>query len=138
MKFLNRWLIATIAGAVTMFVWGGFSHLVLLKGIGFTRIPNEDRIVSTLRSSLPADGFYNFLGIDLRSTPSEKEKANWEAKFQTGPTGMILYHTSCDTPVSPRKLSVQFLSNVLTAGILAYVVSFTAISTGRRVWLAAL
>ena len=50
MKFLYTWLIATLAGAATMFVWGGISHMVLLKGIGFTRMSNEERIVSTLRT----------------------------------------------------------------------------------------
>jgi len=137
-KFVNRWLFATIVGAFTMFLWGGLSHMVLLKGAGFTRMTNEGQIVSTLRTTLPGDGLYFFPSIDLRGTPSAEERANWEAKFRAGPTGMIVYHPSGDTPVSPKKLSVQFLSNFLAAGILAYVLSFTAISYWRRVWLAAL
>jgi hypothetical protein len=45
MRFLRKWLIATLAGAVTFFVWGAFSHLVLLKGVGFNRVADEARIV---------------------------------------------------------------------------------------------
>jgi hypothetical protein len=37
MKSFYKWLIATLAGAATIFVWGGIPHMVLLKGIGFTR-----------------------------------------------------------------------------------------------------
>jgi hypothetical protein len=40
---LDEWLIATLAGAATRFVWGGISHTVLLKGIGFARMSNEER-----------------------------------------------------------------------------------------------
>ena len=35
-----RWLIATFAGGVTVFVCGGLSHLVLLKGAGFSQTRN--------------------------------------------------------------------------------------------------
>jgi len=138
MKFWYKWLIATLAGAAIIFVWGGISHMVLLKGIGFTRMSNEERIVSTLRTSMPGDGLYFFPSIDLRGTPTKEEQAAWEARFRAGPTGMIIYHAAGDTPVSPKKLSVQFLSGVLAAGIVSYLLSLTVATYWRRVWLAAL
>ena len=94
MKFLYRWLIATLAGAATIFVWEGISHMVLLKGSGFTSMSNEERIVSTLRTSLPGDGLYFFPSIDLRGSPTEEEKAAWEARFRAGPTGMVYLPSS--------------------------------------------
>src|SRR5215467_5850581 len=120
MKFLYKWVIATLAGATTMFVWGGISHMVLLKGIGFTRMSNEERIVSTLRTSLPGDGLYFFPSIDLRGNPTREERAAWEARFRAGPTGMVVYHAAGDAPVSPKKVSVQLLSDLLAAGIVTY------------------
>jgi hypothetical protein len=138
MKFLYKWLIATLAGAASMFVWGGISHMVLLKGIGFTRRSNEERIVSTLRTSSPEDGLYFFPSIDLRGNPTAEEQATWEARFRTGPTGMIIYHAAGDAPVSPKKLSVQFLSDVLAAGIVSYLPSLAIATYWRRVGLAAL
>src|SRR5215831_14681829 len=122
---MKKWLIATLAGAVTIFVWGGISHMVLLKGIGFTRMSSEERIVSALRASLPGDGLYFFPSIDLRGNPTREEQAAWEARFRAGPTGMIIYHTSGDAPVSPKKLFVQLLSDVSAAGIICYVLSLT-------------
>ncbi len=58
-----------------MFLWGGLSPLVLLNGIGFTRMSNEKQIVSTLRTSLPGDGLYFFPNIDLRGNPTAEEQA---------------------------------------------------------------
>jgi hypothetical protein len=138
MKFLYKWLGATLAGAATMFVWGGISHMVLLKGIGFTHMSSEEQIVSTLRTSLPGDGLYFFPSIDLRGNPTVEEKAAWEARFRAGPTGMIVYHPAGDTPISPKKLSVQFLSDVLAAGIVSYSLSLTIATYWKRVGLAAL
>src|SRR5262245_13450718 len=138
MKFFYKWLIATLAGAANMFVWGGVSQMALLKGIGFTRMSNEERIVPTLRTSLPGDGLYFFLSIDLRGNPTGEEKAAWEAKFCADPTGMIVYHAEGDAPVSPKKLSVQFLSDVLAAGIVNYLLSLAIATYWRRVGLAVL
>jgi len=138
MKFFSKWMIATLAGAATIFVWGGISHMALFKGIGFTRMSNEERIVSTLRTSLAGDGLYFFPSIDLRGSPSGEEKAAWEARFRAGPHGMIIYRAAGDAPVSPKKLSVQFLSNFLAAGIVSYVLSLVVATYWRRVGLAAL
>ena len=101
MTCLDTWLMATLAGAATMFVWGGISHMVLLKGIGCTRLSHEERIVSTLRPSLPGDGLYGFPRLDHRGNPTGEEQAAWEARFRAGPTGMIIYHAAGDAPVSP-------------------------------------
>jgi len=110
MRFSQKRLIATVTGAVTMFVWGGFSPMVLLKGAGFNRVSDEERIVSALRTSLPGDGLYFLPSIDIRGNPSAEETAAWAARFRAGPTGMIVYHSAGDAPVSRKKLSVQFLT----------------------------
>src|SRR5215472_3409979 len=138
MKFLHKWLIATLSGGATMFVWGGISHMALLKGVGFTRMSNEEPIVATLRTSLPGDGLYFFPSIDLRGNPTQEEQAAWEARFRAGPTGMIVYRAAGDTPVSPKKLSLQFMSDVLAAGIVSYLFSLVSATYWRRVGLAAL
>ena len=138
MKSFYKWMIATLAGAATIFVWGGISHMVLLKGIGFTRMSNEERIVATLHTSLPGEGLYFFPSIDLRGNPTGEEKAAWETRFRAGPTGMIVYHAGGDAPVSPKKISVQFVSDVVAAGILAYLLSLAIASYWKRVGFSAL
>jgi len=137
-RFGVRWLIATLAGAVTVFVWGGLSHLVLLEGVGFSQIADEERIVSALRASLPGDGLYFLPSIDLKGTPNHAEMAAWEARFQTGPTGLIVYHAAGDTPVSPKKIIVQFMSGLFATGVVAFVLCFTAAPYWGRVGIAVL
>jgi len=83
---------AILAGAATMFVWGGFSHTALLRGVGFSRMPNEERIASSQRTPLPGDGLYFFPNTYLRGNPATEEQAAWEARFRADPTGMIIYH----------------------------------------------
>src|SRR5262249_51808530 len=102
------------------------------------RMSNEERIVSTLRTSLPGDGLYFFPSIDLRGSPTREEKADWEARFRAGPTGMIIYHATGAVPVSPKKVSVQFVSHVVAAGVLAYWLSLAVASYWKRIGLAAL
>jgi hypothetical protein len=135
-----KWLIATLAGAATMFVWGGISHMVMLKGIGFSCMStsSEGRIVSALRSSLPGDGLYFLPSIDIRGNPTANEERAWEARFHAGPTGMIVYHAAGDTPLSPKKLSLQLLSDLLAAGILSYLLSLTVAGYWKRIMLAGL
>ena len=137
-KFFARWLMATLAGAATMFVWGALSHMVLMKGAGFSRVSNEEQLVASLRASLPGDGLYFLPNIDLTGKPSAEEQAAWEARFRAGPTGMIIYHAAGDTPVSAKKISVQFLSDLLAAGIVSYLLSLTIVPYWKRVGLAGL
>jgi hypothetical protein len=47
---------------------------------------NEEPIVATLRTSLPADGLYFFPSIDLRGSPTQEEQGRMEARFRAGPT----------------------------------------------------
>jgi len=125
-KFFHKWLMATLAGAATMVVWGGISPMVLLNGVGFSHMSNEERIVSTLRTSLPGDGLSFFPRMDFRRNPTGEETAAWEAMFCAGPTRMIIYHHEAgDASVSPKNLSVQLLSDVLAARIVSYLLSLT-------------
>src|SRR5262249_42614712 len=58
------------------------------KASVFSRIANEERIVSALRTSLPLDGLYFLQSIDLKGSPTSQETAAWEARFRAGPTGL--------------------------------------------------
>lgn len=135
---MKKIVIGAIAGAVIMFVWGAFSHLVLLKGVGFRPLPNENMVIENLRSSIPEDGLYFFPGTDLRGNPTPEQQAAWEAKFRTGPTGLLIYHPTGGTPVSSKKLLIQQMSNLLAAAIAAYVASLILAPYWQRVLAIAL
>src|SRR5262249_27794748 len=65
-------------------------------------------------------------------------RIRWEARFRVGPTGLIVYHAAGDTPVSPKKILVQFLSGLFAAGIVTFVLSLTVAPYWGRVGLAVL
>src|SRR5262245_9273151 len=97
----HRLLLTALAGAVVMFAWSAFSHTSLIRGVGFTRLPNEEAVVAELRTSIKEDGLYFFPGIDWDHAPTADETAAWQARYRSG-NGLLVYHASSDGPVSPR------------------------------------
>jgi hypothetical protein len=132
MKRLPRLALAALVGALAMFIWGAVSHMVLLKGVGFTRMPHDEWVLAELRKSLSKDGLYFFPSVDLSGHATAEETSAWAARFRAGPTGMIVFHPSGDEPVSPTKLALQFLSDLFAAAIGAFVVSLIAAPNWRR------
>jgi hypothetical protein len=117
----RRLLVAWLAGTLSIYVWGALSHMVLQKGAGFSRIPDEQRVVTTLQGSLAADGLYFFPGPDFSGRATPEETAAWERRFLAGPTGMIVYHPAGSLPVSGRKLVVQLLADMIAAAVAVHV-----------------
>jgi hypothetical protein len=97
--------------------------MLLLKGVGFTPLPNEELVTSQLKTSVGDEGLYFFPGRDFNRSYTPEQEAAWETKFRQGPTGMLLYHPGGVSPVSPRKLLIQFLSQFLAAAIASLIVS---------------
>jgi hypothetical protein len=106
-----------------MFVWSAFSHMLLLKGVGFTPLPDEELVTSQLKTSVGNEGLYFFPGRDFHSTYTTEQEEAWETKFRQGPTGMLIYHPGGVSAVSPRKLLTQFLCHFLAAAIASLIVS---------------
>lgn len=131
---MKRIFIAAISGCVILFVWGGFSHLVLLIGVGFTPLPNEDKVIRTLESSIPEKGLYFFPGKDFRKSGTAEQEAAFDTKFRTGPVGILVYRPVGGNPFSPNKLLTQLACNFLSTLILAFIVSLIAASYWKRVF----
>jgi hypothetical protein len=129
---MMRTILAACSGCVILFFWSAFSHAVLLIGAGFTPLPEEEAIVPALSSSIKQQGLYFFPGKDFRHSTPEQE-ATWLEKHRTGPAGMIIYRPVGGEPFSPSKLLIQMLASFITALIIAYVASLTAVRYWERV-----
>jgi hypothetical protein len=123
MPTTRRVVLGAVAGALTAFVWGGLSHMVLMRGVGFNTLPDDARVIEALDASIEEDGLYFFPSPDFSATASAEENAAWERRFAAGPTGMILFHPDGGTAVSPRKLAIQFIGGLVAATIAAYLAS---------------
>lgn len=119
----RRLVLAWLAGTLTIFVWGGLAHMVLMRGVGFSAVRDEDALVVALQGALHADGLYAFPSPDFSGHASDEETQAWERRFRAGPTGFIVYHPSGSSPVSMRKLVMQLLADMIAAAVAMLVVA---------------
>jgi len=130
---MKRILIAAITGGLIMFAWGAFSHMVLpLGGAGLESLPNEDAILASLRS-IPEAGTYFFPGTDMGKDMTSEQQTAWEAKYRSGPVGLLVYRPAGGDVLSPRRLVNELASNILAAAVAAYLASLIAGPFGCRV-----
>src|SRR5215813_11691682 len=111
-----RVLIAGIVGGIVMFFWGFVAHEYLGVGeAGVKQLPNEAPVVAAMKANITESGFYFVPGMDMSRKPTDEEMAAWTSKYEAGPTAILVYNTSGETPLSPRQLGIELLSNVLAA-----------------------
>jgi hypothetical protein len=128
---------AALVGSVVMFIWGGFSHMVLFVGAGFKHLPNEDNLIATLKTNKDEQGLYFFPGKEFRHSTKEEDLA-WENKFRNGPAGLIVYKAVGGDPFSAGKLIIQFLSNFSSVLIAAFIAASVSAGYWRRVLIVTL
>jgi len=134
-----RIIIAAFVGGLVMFCWGAFSHMMLpFAEAGVKALPNESAITTALESNIKEPGFYFLPGMENMHNASEEQQAAWAAKYEKGPTAIIVYHPDGMEPLSPHQLGIEFLSNVLAALFVGLILSMSSASYFGRVFIAAL
>lgn len=68
----RKYLKATLLGCITLFIWGAFSHLVVIEGVGYKSLPNEEHVTTTLRNSITNKGLYFFPGKNFKNTSPDQ------------------------------------------------------------------
>lgn len=134
-----RILIAALVGGFVMFCWGAFSHMVLpFAEAGIKSVPNEAAVTSVLQTNIPEPGFYFLPGMESMHNASAEQQAAWAAKYEKGPTAIIVYHPTGETAMSAKHFATELLSNVLAALFVALIMSFSGAGFIRRVEIATL
>lgn len=133
----KKLLIATLLGGLMMFVWGGFSHLVVFIGTGFKPLPNEDKVMDVLKVNIPEQGLYFFPGKDFRNSTKEQD-AIFETKFRNGPVGLLVYRPIGGNPFEVTKLITQLMSNLFSVFIAALIASLIFVGYWKRVMIVSL
>ena len=130
---MNRIVLAGILGGVAMFLAGAFTHVVLPLGeAGIKQLPNEEPVVSAIKSNVTEPGFYFFPGMPPGASGEQKQQ--WEQRIRTGPVGILVYTPQGQAPLEARQLLREFLSNVLAALAAAYLLAQTRLASfGARV-----
>jgi hypothetical protein len=115
----KRILLAGIAGGLALFLWGGFSHMVLRLGeVGVRPLPEPKAAVDALRSSVPRAGFYFFPPVDSAGKMSAEDMG--------GPNGILIYHPSGASPAMGRALATECILNIVQALIAAVLLSLVS------------
>ena len=94
--------------------------MMLMRGDGFSHLPNEARTVEALSVTVRENGLYHF-----------------DAESSGGPTGFLVYRSPGSDPAPPRKLLVQLGSNLFAGVLAAFVASRARGSYLARVFVVA-
>jgi hypothetical protein len=115
----KRVVLGGLAGGLALYGWSVVSHLLLPLGeVGLRFVPDEEPLLAAIRSTTTQPGFYLFPGIDMRSRPGQEQQAIWAAKYAAGPTGILVYRSPAGSPMSPRQLGTELVSD-FAIGLLA-------------------
>jgi hypothetical protein len=135
MRRAFRALAAIAAGTLVLFLWGALSHMVIIRGIGFSALPDDDRFAEALAGGAVQPGLYAFPAPpDWRGeATNETSTAAWDSRFRSGPSGLLTIRPAGEGPVSTRKLLVQLLANIIAVSLALLVVRWSGPSFWRRV-----
>lgn len=135
---LIRIAIAALVGGIAWFVWGAVGHMVFQLGdANFKRLPNEEAIMSTLRSSEMSDGLYIFPHWDEAISDDGAAMAQLEIKYRKGPVGIMVYRNSVQELMPPSTLGLEFLGGLIGSTIAAIVIARLSIAPSRALLLGA-
>jgi hypothetical protein len=129
---LKKLIVASLLGALTMFIWGAVSHMVIFIGAGFKPLPGEDKVIPVLKSTINEKGLYFFPGKDFRNTTKEQD-VSFESKFRNGPVGLLVYRPHGGNPLDINKLITQFVCNLLSVFFAIFIVSASDKGYWKRV-----
>lgn len=124
-----------IVGAVVVFLMSTVFHMVTNLGeAGIKTLPNEDSVLSMMRSSIPDSGLYIFPGANMNDKSPGAQQA-YLAKYKAGPSGIMAVTTGGKDLAFGKLLVNQFLFTLGAALLIAWVLAITASATtfGSRV-----
>lgn len=127
----KRILLGALVGGIVVFIVGALLHTVLgLAAVGVKVIPQEDAVLSAMRSAIHEPGFYIFPAPNM--TPGrnkeqmQTDNAAYAGKYQQGPSGIMVY-TPSNAPLSYGKLlGGEFIIDLVSAFFLACILAMGA------------
>lgn len=128
---LKRVVLGALVGGVVVFIAGLLLHTVSgLAEVGVKPVPQEDAVLTAMRAAVHDPGFYVFPAPNMtpgRSTAQKNsDTAAYMAKYQQGPTGILVYSPG-GTPISIGKLlGGEFVIDLVSAFFLSCILAMGA------------
>lgn len=135
-----RIVVAGLIGGMVMFVWGVVAHMVLPLGEIGMRLPvAENAVLADLPQALGNQpGVFLLPSIDPSKMGDPEVVKAYSAKSLASPYAFVVYQPKgTDLMAMGPKIGVQWVSDTLSALVLAFVMGLAGLSFGRRMALAA-
>jgi len=128
MRYDKSVLIASLFGAVVMFVWMAVAHLATPLGeLGVKQVGQEGLALPMIVGATNNEpGVYIF---PPRGTGPDAD-AEYRAKLEKWPTGIMAYRPAPNAPMTGGQLFTEFVTEWIEALLAAFLLKQTAI----RVW----
>jgi hypothetical protein len=117
---MGKKLLAGILGGIAFFLWSFVAHMLTgLGGTGVQELPNEQAVVTAVKTNIPASGFYLFPGSGLPPSASNSERMKAmgseavQAKIKAGPTGILIFNAGAGQGVTPKRLMIELFTNIV-------------------------
>lgn len=127
--------IAALLGAIVMFFWQFASHTFLPFGeMGFRAPQNEDVVLQAVSSGFGQPGIYAVPYIDPAKMNDEAVANAWIEKEKANPFAFVVVAPpNPDAGGMGKELGTQFVTNLLAALLVAWLLAATAWGFGARV-----
>lgn len=133
-----RVLISGLIGGLVFFVWAAVAHMVLPIGeMGMKMANSEDPVLAAMRDSLPGEGVYMIPGLAPEKMSDPVAAAAYSEKAKSNPNAFIVYQPQGrDGMDMGPNLVKQYISDTLSALIVAFVLALGAFGFAKRVFIA--
>ncbi len=130
----NRVVFAALAGGIAMYFWAAVAHMVLpLASIGIGEINHDEQtVLDSLHASLGnSPGMYHFPSIGWRPGDSSSQRDDamkmYDAKLVSNPSGLLIYNPPGAQSITPQRLIVELLSELIEAALAIWMLAQTQI-----------
>jgi hypothetical protein len=135
---MGRKLLASVLGGLAFFLWSFVAHDILPLGqTGLKEIPNEQAVLSSMKTNMPDHGLYLLPGLGMPSGATRAEQsAAMEArmhKVETGPSGLLVYHPSLDFSFG-KALATELATNILQVLLAVILLGQTSLASFAARW----
>ena len=127
----KRVLLGALVGGIVVFIAGALLHTVSgLAEVGVKAVPQEDAVLSAMRTAIHEPGFYVFPAPNMtpgRSTAQKNsDTAAYMAKYQQGPTGILVLTPGGPTISIGKLLGGEFVIDLVSAFFLSCILAMGA------------
>jgi hypothetical protein len=131
---MKRILASGLVAGVVFFIWVSVIHLATpLARVGVRALPNDEPIMTAVKSTVPEAGLYMFPGAYPGEKASKAERRAVMAaameKMKSSPTGMMVVFPQGRTPVVPALMLTELANDILQGLLLAWLLSKTSMTT---------